>query len=143
MSNSRQAILALLLAGLTACGGGGGGGGKGPVARLTVTPATGAAPLTVVASGEASSARHGAIAKYTWTFGDGATDSGARVSHTFATAGEFVVQLTVTDDSGRTAGASTSVVATGTTAVFNASLYDSATYQDEPSSGTLDSTPLQ
>lgn len=142
MNSSRRAILLLLASAVVACGGGG-GGGKGPVARLTVTPASGAAPLTITASGESSSAAKGSIVKYAWNFGDGATDTGVHVTHTYAAAGEYVVQLTITDDKGKTAGASTSVVATGTTAVYNGSVYDSANYQDEPASGTLDSTPLQ
>jgi PKD repeat protein len=146
MNSSWRGVLLLLLASaIVACGGGGGGGGggKGPVARVTVTPASGAVPLTITASGETSSDSRGSIVSYAWNFGDGATDTGVRVSHTYATVGEYVVQLTITDDKGKTAAASTSVVATGNTAVYNGSVYGSANYQDEPASGTLDSTPLQ
>jgi gliding motility-associated-like protein len=41
------------------------------------------------------------IAEYRWDFADGALDStGAVVTHSFAEPGEYVVQLTVTDDNG-------------------------------------------
>lgn len=145
MSNRRAALLIVLAASLAACGGGGGSGGKNkpPVASLTVSPRTGAAPLSIVASGEASTDPDGTIATYAWKFGDGSQASGARVQHTYATAGEFQVELTVTDNQGASSIATTSVVATGTAAVFDASTFDGAAYQDEPPSGTLDTTALQ
>jgi PKD repeat protein len=132
----------MIVATLAACGGGG-GGAKGPVARLTVTPTSGAAPLSITASGEASSDAKGTIVKYAWDFGDGSSATGSQVTHTYATVGEFLVKLTVTNDKGKTGSASASVVATGPVAVYNGAVFDSAKYEDEPSSGTLDSTPLQ
>jgi len=146
MSNRNAAFLFVLAASLAACGGGGGGSGgknKPPVARVTVTPATGAAPLAIVASGESSTDPDGTIATYAWKFGDGSQASGARTQHTYATVGEFQVELTVTDNQGASTSAAASVVATGTTAVFNASTFDGAAYQDEPPSGTLDTTALK
>ncbi len=145
MSNRHAALLIVMAASLAACGGGGGSGGKNkpPVASLTVSPTTGAAPLSIVASGEASTDPDGTIAKYAWKFGDGSQASGARTQHTYATVGEFQVELTVTDNQGASSSATTSVVATGTSAVFNASTFDGAAYQDEPPSGTLDTTALQ
>ena len=47
----------------------------------------------------ASADPDGAIVSYYWQFGDGATGSGARVSHAFATDGAYEVRLTVSDDS--------------------------------------------
>jgi len=41
------------------------------------------------------------IVSYAWTFGDGSSDSGQVVSHTFPAAGTFTVTLTVTDSLGR------------------------------------------
>ena len=147
MSSSRAAVLLGLALALAACadkgGDGRGGGNKPPVAQITASPASGPAPLTVTLSGEASTDPRGTIVAYSWTFGDGQGATGARTQHTYSSAGEFVITLTVTDDDGATGTATARVVATGASAVFNASVFDGATYQDEPGSGTYDSTPLQ
>lgn len=42
----------------------------------------------------------GAIAAYSWDFGDGATAKGVRASHRFAAAGRYRVRLTVADEAG-------------------------------------------
>ena len=42
----------------------------------------------------------GVIVAYEWDFGDGTTASGAVVSHAYASAGDYTVRLTVTDDDG-------------------------------------------
>ncbi len=41
-----------------------------------------------------------AISSYTWDFGDGASGSGARTNHTYATPGRYTVSLAVQDDAG-------------------------------------------
>lgn len=147
MSNSRILVLLLLVATLAACGGNGDGGGhkrnKPPVALLSLSPTSGPAPLLIAGSGDRSSDVDGTITGYAWEFGDGSRAEGPRVEHTYATVGEFVVTLTVTDDKGATGTTSGSVVVTGSLAVYNGALFDEATYLDEPSSGTLDSTPLR
>jgi PKD repeat protein len=53
-------------------------------------------------NGSTSSDADGSIAGYAWDFGDGTTGSGASPSHTYATAGNYDVTLTVTDDKGAT-----------------------------------------
>jgi PKD repeat protein len=147
MSSSRIAVLLLLAASLAACGGNGDGNAgdrnQPPVARLTLSPTSGTAPLTIAGSSAGSSDADGTITGYAWDFGDGSGATGAQVEHTYSTVGEFVVTLTVTDDEGATGAASASAVATGSSAVYNGSLFDAATYLDAPSSGTLDATPLQ
>jgi PKD repeat protein len=57
---------------------------------------------------------HQSIVSYRWTFGDGTTGSGQTVSHTYTASGTYVVQLTVTDDSGAT------TTSTGTSVVVSA-----------------------
>lgn len=116
---------------------------RSPVARIAVTPSSGAAPLTVTVSGAGSTAVDGTIAGYAWDFGDGTRATGATAQHTYAAVGEFTLRLTVTDDRGRTGSSTASVVATGPLAVYNGSVFDGAVYQDEPGSGTYDTTTLQ
>ncbi len=43
---------------------------------------------------------NGTIATYAWTFGDGATGSGAQQTHTYAAPGSYVATLTVTNAAG-------------------------------------------
>ena len=52
------------------------------------------------------------IESYAWDFGDGVTDSGAQVSHEYATAGSYTVTLTVTDVEGATGSTTRDVVVT-------------------------------
>ena len=42
----------------------------------------------------------GALTSWEWDFGDGVTTTGAMVSHLYASAGDYTVRLTVTDDKG-------------------------------------------
>lgn len=116
---------------------------RAPVARIAVEPVSGPAPLAVRVSGEASTATSGAIARYAWTFGDGGSATGATAAYTYGAVGTYQITLTVTDGKGRTGSATVSVVATGPEAVFDASAFDAANYQDEPPSGAYDATVLQ
>jgi PKD repeat protein len=50
--------------------------------------------------GSSSSDPDGTIVSYSWVFGDGTTASGATVSHSYSTADDYTVSLTVTDDEG-------------------------------------------
>jgi len=45
----------------------------------------------------------GVITTYVWDFGDGVNATGCTVTHTYTTAGTFIVTLTVTDDTGAAA----------------------------------------
>jgi PKD repeat protein len=83
-----------------------------PVAAASASPTSGIAPLAVAFDGSASHDPDGSIAAYAWTFGDGGTGSGAKPSHTYASAGTWVATLTVTDDRGATGKATVSITAT-------------------------------
>ncbi|RZQ63647.1 PKD domain-containing protein [Amycolatopsis suaedae] len=61
--------------------------------------------------GSASSDPDGSIASYAWDFGDGKSGEGATPSHSYATAGEYTVKLTVTDNEGKTGTVSKKVSA--------------------------------
>ena len=51
----------------------------------------------------------GNIADYTWSFGNGATASGSSPSHTYSEPGEYTVELTVTDNGGKSATATQTI----------------------------------
>ncbi|MHA7145106.1 PKD domain-containing protein [Arthrobacter sp. TmT3-37] len=68
--------------------------------------------LTCSVDGSASSDPDGSIAGYAWTFGDGATATGAVASHSYATAGTYTIGLTVTDNAGQTAATTRSLTVT-------------------------------
>src|SRR5262249_35480536 len=71
-------------------------------------------PLTLDGSGSIDS--DGTIVSYAWTFGDGATGSGDKPQHTYANAGTYVANVTVTDNSGAasTTSATITISAAGT-----------------------------
>ena len=62
----------------------------------------------VVFDGSGSFDLDGSIVAFEWDFGDGSTGSGVAPSHTFLSAGLYVVSLTVTDDGGLTDTATSS-----------------------------------
>ena len=80
-----------------------------PVASAIANPTTAIVGQAIAFDGSGSSDADGLIANFAWSFGDGATGSGALASHTYAAAGTFLATLTVRDDRGRTATAQVSV----------------------------------
>lgn len=83
-----------------------------PIPAFTFSPSS---PLEgTVVQFDASTSRDpdGTIVSYDWSFGDGTTASGVRVTKTYLMAGTFHVTLTVTDDRG-VAGQLTRAVAIG------------------------------
>ncbi len=71
-----------------------------PVANFTVTPSSGVAPLKVSFDASASETSGGDITTYSWDFGDGTTGEGKIISHTYQTAGNYNVTLTITAEWG-------------------------------------------
>ena len=78
---------------------------RNPTASATANPTSGDAPLTVVFDASGSSDPDGDALTFSWNFGDGATGSGATVSHTYNTAGTYNALLTISDGRGGTATA--------------------------------------
>jgi len=100
---------------LTVGGGSGGGGGGGTNQAPTSRPGgpySGTAGSAISFNGGASSDPDGSIARYAWTFGDGATGSGATPTHTYSAAGSYTVTLVVTDNEGLTGSATTTATVT-------------------------------
>lgn len=91
-----------------------------PTAVISSSAATGPAPLAVSLDGSGSTATNATIAAYNWSFGDGTTASGAKVAHSYTSAGTYSATLTVTDSKGLSSQASTPVIATTPTATNTA-----------------------
>lgn len=119
MPNTARPIAALLIGlSVAACGGGGGGGGSDDPARgsgagasaraaFAATSLTGAAGSTAQFDASPSS---GEGLSYYWSFGDGQSSSGSHTSHVYATPGQYVVTLTVTDRRGSSSSSTLEVL---------------------------------
>ncbi|HEY4136926.1 MAG TPA: PKD domain-containing protein, partial [Casimicrobiaceae bacterium] len=95
--------------------GGGTTSNQSPVATVSATPVSGAAPLQVAFNGSGSHDADGSIVSYAWNFGDGGTASGATATHTYTTAKTYVATLTVTDNQGATGSANVTITVSGST----------------------------
>ena len=82
-----------------------------PVASASGSPTSGLPGTTVsfTSAGSAAGTSGSPIATFAWTFGDGATATGATVSHTYTTPGTFSASLTVTDGNGTSAAATVTI----------------------------------
>ncbi|GGM50325.1 hypothetical protein GCM10011608_39060 [Micromonospora sonchi] len=84
-------------------------GDRAPIAVASAEPTSGPAPLTVRLSSAGSRDPDGGALTYAWTFGDGNRSDAANPTHTYAAAGNYNAQLTVTNPKGRTAVANVQV----------------------------------
>jgi PKD repeat protein len=71
-----------------------------PVAALSVSPASGTAPLTVTASTAGSSDSDGTLASSTIDFGDGTVAASPAATHVYGNPGTYTVTAKVTDNLG-------------------------------------------
>ncbi|TCO32546.1 glucose/arabinose dehydrogenase [Kribbella steppae] len=71
-----------------------------PTVTASASVTQGKAPLKVDFTAAATDAEGDLPLTYAWSFGDGATATGASVSHTYTTAGSFAAKVTVTDARG-------------------------------------------
>jgi PKD repeat protein len=83
-------------------------GNQPPVADIG-GPYSGTVNNAVEFNASNSSDSDGSIASFTWNFGDGGSDSGAIVSHTYTATGTYSIVLTVTDGTGDSASATAKV----------------------------------
>ncbi|WP_294429646.1 alpha-amylase family glycosyl hydrolase [uncultured Treponema sp.] len=72
-----------------------------PVAVIS-TGDEGTAEIAKSFSAASSYDKNGTIESYEWNFGDGSTESGKNLSHTYTASGKYTVTLTVTDNEGDT-----------------------------------------
>ena len=85
-------------------------GAVAPTARFTSSPSGPGVNQDVFFNASSSTAAVGhTLVTYAWDFGDGSTGSGVTVSHAYARAGTFNVNLVVTDDAGQTGTFSSAV----------------------------------
>jgi PKD repeat protein len=84
-----------------------------PIAKISVTPSSGAAPLTVTASISGSSDPDGTITSSTINFGDGTSTPGPIAPHTYSDSGTYTVAATVTDNAGLSSTATATVIVGG------------------------------
>jgi parallel beta-helix repeat protein len=87
-------------------------GPSAPSAVLSVSPASGVAPLAMSADASGSSDPQGQALSFVFDFGDGTAvgpQAGATASHTYATSGTFTVKVTATNTSGLSSSATRSV----------------------------------
>ena len=80
-----------------------------PVAKASADVTSGSTPLKVNFDGSGSFDSDGSIVDFFWDFGDGNSSNMANPSHTFASVGDYIVTLTVTDDKGETNSASVTI----------------------------------
>jgi PKD repeat protein len=85
-------------------------GGNAPTANFTFSPQSGHAPLDVTFDASGSSDPDGNITSYHWNFGDGLSGSGQTIVHSYEIPGQYTVQLTVTDNDGKTGSTSHTVI---------------------------------
>ena len=114
-----------------------------PVAQINLSTAAGPAPLTVKFDGSLSTDSDGTISAYNWDYGDGQTGSGQVTTHTYNNFGTYLAALTVTDNRGATA------MATTTIGVTEIEIPPSSTaapavlhlkFDDDPAGGVIDSS---
>ena len=73
-----------------------------PIASFSYSPQKPIGDSEIRFDASASADTDGEITSYDWDFGEGTTDSGKTAFHSYSTAGNYMVTLTVTDDDGAT-----------------------------------------
>jgi len=82
---------------------------RSPVADFTYSPPSPLINETVTFNASTSYDPDGFIVSYFWDFGDETNASGVTTNHSYSTAGNYTVTLTVTDDDGATDSTATTV----------------------------------
>jgi aryl-phospho-beta-D-glucosidase BglC (GH1 family)/PKD repeat protein len=116
-----------------------------PEASISANPLSGDAELEVTFDGSASSDTDGELTSYFWDFGDGQTDSGSIVTHTFTSPGVYNAYLIVTDSDELTDTASVTIIVTdpsGEENIAPVALFSATPeFGDYPLTVNFDATP--
>ncbi len=83
-----------------------------PMARMTLTPNTGIAPLTLTLDGTTSNDSDGTLNQYEWLFGDGGRRTGTTATYTFQNTGVLYARLKVTDNCGSSSSVNQTILVT-------------------------------
>jgi PKD repeat protein len=102
--------------------------GGAPTASFVVSPTPVTQNVATTFDGSASTPGTNAtqISTYAWTFGDGASASGATVTHTYGATGTFSATLTVTNDRGFAQSSTQSVLVSASVAPVAAFVFSPA-----------------
>ena len=117
---------------------GGGGGNNPPVASFTD-----AINGLTVSFTDKSTDSDGSIAARKWTFGDGHTSTATNPTHTYASAGNYTVKLTVTDNDGATNSTSQTVAAGSTQLLGNPGFETGTAAPWSASTGVIDNNQAE
>jgi PKD repeat protein len=107
-----------------------------PVAVLTVSSGSILVGGSVTASAAGSSDPDGSIAKVIINFGDGTSVAAVSASHQYKVAGTYTVKATVTDNSGASSSASTSVTVKPQVVTITSPTFTSTTNSSVRATGT-------
>ena len=122
----------------------GGPGGVGMSGTVNVTEAANQAPNAAFSSSctnldcnftDQSTDNDGSIASRSWDFGDGTSSNAQNPAHSYAAAGTFAVNLTVTDNDGDSDSTSKNVAVTKAPFVINAAISDAWFFPDTAGQG--------
>jgi PKD repeat protein len=94
-----------------------------PVASLAASPNPVMAGGTVSFDANASYDQDGVVTSYDWDFGDASAGSGAGPTHVYSRPGDYLVRLTVHDDSGAAAEVNSTVTVLGDAMVRPTALF--------------------
>ena len=114
-----------------------------PVASFTYTPSAPIVGDTVTFNASASTDSDGSIDSWDWAFGDGTYGNGEIVTHTYATTGDFTVNLTVTDNDGLTDTTTKSITITKSSSTISITAHPTSITVGESTTLNGSITPMR
>ena len=90
-----------------------------PIANFTYSPEKTVVNETITFDASSSYDPDGYIVSYEWDFGDGNTGTGEVITHSYSSAGDYTVNLTVTDNDGAVNSTDKTITVYPSTSVFD------------------------